>query len=119
MIRDAPDRIGHLEAFKFGEKSYVSEIDAQNRDFAGMDKFRCTQNRAVSAENDNDFRVVINLRDRFGELRGGDIIDDRNIESCATQLVHRFGHHGSAFTQPGMSHHNSASPRRHMPPLSE
>lgn len=83
---------------------------------------QCTSSAArrmspVSAEDDDDFGIVVDLGGRFRESWSPDVVDDRNLEPSATQLVHRLGNHSAALTQPGMRHDNSTPLQNHTPPF--
>ena len=94
VIGDTADRVAHLEAFKFGQKTHMPQIHAENRHFRAMHQFGCAQNRAVAAKHDHDFGVVVHAL-------------GWRAESGRLQLAHGLADHRAALPQPTMRHHHS------------
>ena len=103
---DPADRLVDLEAFEFGQEADMPHVHAENRHLGAVDEFGGAQNRAVAAQNHDDFGVVRHTRRPHAEIRGLGVVDDRDLKTGHTQLAHRLGHYGSGLPEPGMRHHH-------------
>ena len=106
MIGDSADRLTHLEALEFREKTDMSQIDAENRHIGAVHQFGRTQNRAIATQHHHDLRIIGHCGRLTTEIRRFHVVDDRHPKTGPCKLLHRLLHHRAAFAQTTMRHHH-------------
>ena len=118
MLGNPADRLTHLEAFKFRQKTDMSQVHAKNRHAGAVHQFGRSKNGAIPAEHHHDFGSFGNHRRLPAEVRRLDIVDDRHFETGLGQLLDRLLNHRSALSQATMCHHHRMTGTEHRQSLS-